>query len=77
MKRRDFIQEVIDELQSASKEIQDLYTKLKDKTIGVEEFEQEYKDILYNIKGTAEDECYYPNNACTYVLNDGSEIINK
>lgn len=74
MKRRDFIQETIDDFRRYADSIGLIYTKLKNKEITVEEFEEDYRDWVWNIKETCEDEYQSPNNHCTYVLNDKTEV---
>ena len=67
-KGRDFIQETIDTLSRASKNIDIAYTKFKVGNIGQEEFERQYHHILAdNVFDTLEAEIDCPNNGCPYL----------
>lgn len=74
--RRDFIQEIIDTLKNQSARIEQLYTELREGNRTVEQFEQEYTSIMYSLKEDADNEAYTPNNHCSYVKFDGTEIPN-
>ena len=63
---RDFIQETIDTLHKSSNRIQDLYTKFQAGEITQDQFEEDYKSILSNVREDCEAEYYYPNNLCQY-----------
>ncbi len=63
---RDFIQETIDTLHKSSKRVEDLYTKFQTGEITQDQFEEEYKGILHNVREDCEAEYYSPNNLCPY-----------
>lgn len=75
--RRDFIEEIVSILRNRANEIETDYLKLKNKQMSVEEFEEEYRDSLNDIIDRLEPEKDYPNNHCTYVLNDGTEVMSN
>ena len=64
---RNFIQESIDSLENASKNIEKFWKQFQAGEIDKERFEEEYKHIIYdNVIDTLEAEVYHPNNACKY-----------
>ena len=64
---RDFIQETIDCLSKASKNVEAIYIKFKNGNITKKEFEAEYRHIIAdNVIDTLEGEPHYPNNGCSY-----------
>lgn len=75
--RREFIEEIVSILRNRANEIETDYLKLKNKQISVEEFEEEYRDSLQDIIDRLEPEIDYPNNHCTYVLNDRTEVMSN
>lgn len=66
MKTRDFIQEIIDSLKDSSIKIEDIWSKFKNGDIDKDTFEENYRQILSNLKEDIESEEYHPNNLCKY-----------
>ena len=67
MEARNFIQESIDELADASKNIEKFWKQFQAGEIDKEKFEEEYIHIIAdNVIDTLQHEVYDPNNACKY-----------
>ena len=73
---RGFIQETIDTLSNASKEIDKFWKQFQKGEINKEKFEEEYHHILADWLDIIEHEEYYPNNGCKYsVTNPNCEYF--
>lgn len=72
---RDFIQETINSLKYSADNISIFYLKFKNGKISINEFEQEYKNLIYNVLNL-ESEIHYPNNGCPYVFLNSENLIN-
>ncbi len=63
---RNFIQETIDNLSKSSNKIDGIWKLFQIGKLTKSEFEEQYKNILYNCYEDIESEKEFPNNGCKY-----------
>lgn len=74
MNRRNFVQETIDQMRRKANEVEEAYTKFKNKQISAQEFEDVYYMACADLEEDLNDEKNTPNNGCPYVMNDGTTV---